>query len=716
MKISKSEDKKTKLKKLTDLKFIQKNYTNMMKIKNRQHFSPFYLLLFSTFFFFNFKGKKMESDNKENKGLELQYLDTGISPQKDFYSYVNGLWLKNTEIPADKTSWGSFNELQEKNQKKLHNILLEALEKKHLKKNSDEAKAILLYELGMDLEKIETDDARPIAYIFEKIKQLKNKSEVPEILAFLNRKGISTFFESYAYIDDKDTKAMALYLAVSGISLPDRDYYLKDQFLDTRNLYLEHMIKMFVFHGSSANEAKDKAESVLATETFLAKNMYSKVELRDPQLTYNKINFEDLNTTSPYLNLVEYLDINGYKKAFSAIVRQPKYMESLSEFINKNELQTIKDYLDWKTLTELSPYLSKKYREENWNFFNHSLLGSKEMQERWKTVLNVVNNNLGFALGKLYVKTEFSKDAKRAALKMVDNIKLTFKERIQKLDWMSEETKIKALEKLSTFMVKIGYPDVWKSYKELEFKKSESFVTAIIKSNEFEHRENVKSLNKKVDRKKWEMTPQTVNAYYNPPLNEIVFPAAILQAPFFNPESDNAVNYGGIGAVIGHEITHGFDDQGRHYDAEGNLNDWWTESDAKNFKERTQKLVSQFDEFTVLDSLHVNGELTLGENIADLGGATIAHQALLKANKESNSETKIDGFTAEQRFFMSWATVWRIKFRKKALENRILTDVHSPGMIRAFAPLTNLESFINAFDIKKGMPMYRNKENRVKIW
>ena len=662
---------------------------------------------------FSFRKNKLKNINIKNRGLELQYLDSEASPKQDFYEYVNGLWLKETKIPTDLTSWGNFNELQVDNEKILHNIVLDAISKDKLKKNSDEKKAITLYQLGMDEEKIEEKGITPINHLFERVENAKNISEIISTLAFLQKSGINSFLNTYAYIDEKNTKKMALYIGTSGISLPDRDYYLDKKYEKIKNKYEQHLESMFSLMGISTKESKNKARSIIKTETYLAQNMLSKVELRNPNITYNKYEYKDLEKLSPKINLVEYVNNLGYKNINSAIVKQPKYTKALSTLLKEDNLEELKHYLKWKILTSSAPYLPLKYRQENWDFYSRILLGSEKMKDRWKSVLGTVNESVGFALGKIYVKKQFPKEAKQIASVMVKNIKASFKNRIQNLDWMSDDTKTKAMDKLNTFVVKIGYPDKWENYKGLDIKDTDSFIGALMKSSQYELKRNIKSLTKEVDRKKWEMTPQTVNAYYNPVLNEIVFPAAILQPPFFNPKSDDAVNYGAIGAVIGHEITHGFDDQGRNYDAKGNLNNWWTEEDAEKFKKKTDELVNQFDQYTVLDNQPVNGKLTLGENIADLGGLTVAYDALMKANKNKGN---IDGFSPSQRFFMSWSTVWRIKYRDEALKNRLITDVHSPGMIRGFAPLTNLEAFMKAFHIDKGDKMFRAKDKRVRIW
>ncbi|BDD10251.1 endothelin-converting protein [Fulvitalea axinellae] len=662
--------------------------------------------------------KKMDTSQQHEHvhGLDVKNMDLQTYPGQDFYGYANGGWLARTKIPSDQTRWGSFGELAEENNNILRRILTEASESKKYKTDSDQGKAVTIYQLGMDSARISADGIKPLQAYFGQINALQNKQDLGKLLADLHNKGIGGFFGDYVYIDKKDSEKKTVYVVAGGTSLPDRDYYLKPSFEKVRGKYSLHLAKMFELLGDSKQTAEKEAALVLKMETALAKAQLSRVELRDPKRTYNKMSVADLDKKILGFNMKSYFASSGYTKVPYIIVQQPDFMTAMNGLIQSSSIEDIKTYLRWKLIDAVASYLPSEFETANWEFYAQTLKGAKEMKPRWKRVLGTVNGTVGFAVGKVYVEEVFPPEAKAKALEMVKDIQDVFSERINQLDWMSEETKVKAQNKLKAFRVKIGYPDKWETYEKLDISPKQSYVAAVISASEFERKKNIDDLHKPIDKTKWHMTPQTVNAYYSPVSNEIVFPAAILQPPFYDYKADAAVNYGGIGAVIGHEITHGFDDQGRQYDAKGNLNDWWTTADAERFTKKADKVVKQFDGYVVLDSLHVNGKLTLGENIADLGGITMAYYALQKYLARHGRPENIDNLTPEQRLFVSWATVWRAKYTDKALRNRLITDVHAPAMIRGFAPLSNLKEFEKAFSLKETDKMVRPDSIKIKIW
>ena len=684
-----------------------------MKGKLNQYF--FTPLLLSSLVGCGTGGEKAREKTQEH-GIELSNMDQKTRPGNDFYEYANGGWLARTEIPSDEIRWGSFSELNKSNEAILKNLLEKAVKSQQYAPSSDQGKAVSLYKIGMDTARIEKMGLQPIAPFLKKINALKNTKALPELLAHLHSYGIGGFFSQYVYIDKKDSKTNALYLVADGLGLPDRDFYTEVKFEKSRKQYKAHLQRMFELMGDPSAAASKKAAQVFELELSLAKKTLTRTERRDPKKTYNKMSLAGLNRSNPGFDFAKYFHKLGFGKIPYIIVEQPAFIQEVNALVQSTSVEQLKAYLQWKLINGSAAYLTKDVREQDWKFYSQQLRGAKEMKPRWKTVLASVNGKLGFALGQAYVDEVFPPEAKKKAQAMVNNIQATFGDRIDQLEWMSDETKQKAKQKLKSFGVKIGYPDKWESYEKLRLTPEMSFAEAYFSSNIFEHKKNVADLYKPIDKGRWFMTPQTVNAYYSPSKNEIVFPAAILQPPFYDYKADEAVNYGGIGAVIGHEMTHGFDDQGRQYDAEGNLKDWWTEADADRFDKRAQKVVKQFDEYVVLDSMHVNGKLTLGENIADLGGITLAYHALQKHMAENGRPEKIDGLTPEQRLFVSWATIWRCKYRPEALKDRLTTDVHAPAMIRGFAPLSNLNEFEDAFKLKETDKMVRADSLKIKIW
>lgn len=656
--------------------------------------------------------------NKKGVGINLANMDTTVSPGEDFFRYVNGNWIDNTEIPGDQGRWGSFQELREQNNKLLLEVLQDATSNTSYAASSDERKAAEFYRIGMDSLRAEQQGLQPLAPLQEKIKALKTKQALQEYLAFEDRRGGDAFFGFGVYPDLKNSKVMAAYLGAGGIGLPERDYYLNEdaKSKETRKRYQEHVARMFELMGE-ANPQK-KAETVLVIETQLAKSMLTKEEQRNPYNLYHKRSIKELNKLAPSVNWAKYLSDLGAPKLDTIIVTQPKYMEAYEKIVKSRPLEDVKTYLNWRLIDEAAPYLSNQFVQANFDFYSKYLRDVQEMSPRWKRVISVADNMIGEAIGKLYVAKAFPPEAKQQAQEMVENIKAAFGDRIRGLEWMSDSTKQKALQKLGTFTVKIGYPDEWRDYSGLtvEAGQDASYLGNILAGNEFNFERELEKLGKPVDRKEWGMTPQTVNAYYNPLFNEIVFPAGILQPPFYDYKADAAVNYGGIGAVIGHEISHGFDDQGSRFDAEGNLKNWWSEEDFDQFNSRTGKLVNQYNTYQPMDSVFVNGQFTLGENIGDLGGLNVAYDGLQRHLQEHGHPGELDGFTPEQRFFISWATIWRTKYRPEFLRTQVLTDPHSPAMYRGNGPLVNMEAFYEAFDIKEGDEMWRPESERVIIW
>ena len=533
--------------------------------------------------------------------------------------------------------------------------------------------------------------------------------------------GLNGFLNFSVFTDLKNSKGHAPYLSPGELGLPDRDYYTKedDDSKELRTKYKAHIAKMMSFIGKSKDEGIKMAEDILALETRMANVLLTKEVLRNPMMIYNKTSIQDLEESCSSINWKQYFKSTGVIDFDTIIVTQPAYFVELDNILKEGNVASWQNYLQWIVLNNGAGFLSRDIEKVNFDFYGKEMRGTEEMRPRWERVLDNENNTMGEAIGKLYVDEYFPPEAKIKAADMVANIIEAFGTRIKNLDWMTDTTKTKALEKLGKITIKIGYPDKWKDYAALDIKSFDdggSYFINNLNSRKWNYHDNIKKLGEKVDKSEWGMAPQIVNAYYSPLNNEIVFPAAILQAPFYNYKADAAVNFGGIGAVIGHEISHGFDDQGCRFDAEGNMNNWWTQTDTKQFGERTKALVDQFDAFEPLPGVNVNGAFTLGENIGDLGGINVGYDGLQLHINKTKRPADIDGFTAEQRFFMSWATIWRGKIRDEALKTRIATDVHSPEQYRAIAPLTNLETFHKAFNVKEGDKMYKKPEERIKIW
>ena len=660
------------------------------------------------------------AQSKDNKGMEKaickKNMDTAVKPGNNFYEYVNGGWIKEHPVPPEYSQYGAFTILYEQNQKKLRALIKKVSMEQEAPKGSIAQKIRDFYNSGMDTVTIEKMGIKPIEKELNKINNLASKKDVIAYMATMHRYGISPVFYFFTEADQRNSAMNIGNLYQGGLGLPDVDYYLNDDAASKklREAYVNHLTKMFMLKGDDATQAAKDAKAVMALETKLAQVSFTRVEQRDPVKNYNKMSLDQLKETAPGYDWNLFFETLGLKNPGDINVGQVKFFKGVSKLMHETDLDTWKAYLTWNLLDASANYLSKDFVEQNFDFYGKTLSGQPKMQPRWKRVLNVVSGGLGEALGQLYVEQYFPSSSKERMVTLVNNLRTAFGQRIEKLDWMTNETKKKALEKLGAITVKIGYPDKWRDYTKLEIVPN-SYFDNIIAVRTFNFNRDLNKIGKPVDKKEWGMTPQTVNAYYNPSNNEIVFPAAILQPPFFNPEADDAVNYGAIGVVIGHEMTHGFDDQGRQYDKDGNLNDWWTEADAKAFKEKTDKLVALYDNYVVLDSLHVNGKLTLGENIADLGGLNISYQAY-QNSLNGKTPAPIDGLTSDQRFYMGFAQVWRQSIRPKAMAQRLKTDVHSPGEARVNIPPFNIDAFIKAFNVKEGDKLYIPKDKRAYIW
>ena len=647
-------------------------------------------------------------------GIEKTNMDTNIRAQDNFYRHINGGWMNNNDIPNDKTAIGSFYDLRDKADDDVKAIIEELAATQHLKKGTDEQKVADLFRSYMNTGKRNTAGITPIQNIFDSINTIKNKKELARFFGSHSSLGISSPLALYISIDAKNSSRYATHIWQSGLSLPDRDYYLNEaeRFVKIREGYVAHIEKIFNIAG--LKETEIAAKNIMALETSLAGYHWTRVQTRDSEKRYNKFQTTNLASITDKFDWQAFLKAEGVEEQKDIIINQPDFIEGFGEIFDKTSLDVWKQYLTFQTLTSFSSYLTTDLDDENFNFFSKQLSGLKEQRPQWKRGVGVVNANLGEVIGKLYVARHFIPEAKSRMSNLVENLRNAYGASIDDLEWMSAETKKAAHVKLAAFTPKIGYPDRWEDYSALSI-KSDDLIGNLMNARQVASQKEIAKLGGPIRKWEWGMTPQTVNAYYNPTVNEIVFPAAILQAPFFNMKADDAVNYGGIGAVIGHEMGHGFDDQGSKYDAKGNLRNWWTEQDLAQFKERTDALVAQYANYQVFDDLFVNGELTLGENIGDLSGVTIAYKAY-KASLNGETAPIIDGLTGDQRFFIGYAQIWRSKIVEKSMRNRVATDSHSPGEFRALGSLSNMNEFYEAFDVNEGDAMYIAPEKRVKIW
>lgn len=646
-------------------------------------------------------------------GVDTAGFDRAVRPQDDFSRFVNGRWAERTPIPADRSSWGSFNALEDASDAAVHRIVEEAA-RAHAKPGTEPQKVGDLYASFMDTAKIEALGLKPLQPELARLAALKAAGELPGTFAHLARLGVAGPFVTLVMPDQKNSRANTVTVSQSGLGMPDRDYYLRpDPKLEaTRKAYAEYVTRLLTLAGRA--DAAGAAQRIVALETKLAEKQWERAKNRDRNATYNKMTVAQLAALTPSFDWAAYLKAAGVGQATEVVVRQPDYLQALDAILTATPVSTWQEYLTYRLLSAYTDELPREYVQASFDFRGKTLAGLQEMRPRWKRGVDEVEGALGEAAGKLYVERNFKPEAKARMDALVRNLLAAYRVAIDSLEWMSPETKAQAQAKLAKFTVKIAYPDKWRDYSALEIRPGD-LLGNVVRANAFAYDDMVDRLGKPVDRSRWGMTPQTVNAYYNATNNEIVFPAAILQPPFFNVDADDATNYGAIGAVIGHEISHGFDDQGRKSDGDGNLRDWWTAADAKAFEGRATKLANQYGSYVPIDSLHINGRLTLGENIGDLSGLAVAYRAY-RMSLGGKEPPVIDGFTGDQRFFLGWAQVWRTKMRDEALRNQLLTNPHSPGMYRAFVPLTNLDAFYRAFDVKPGDGMYRAPEERVKIW
>ena len=643
-------------------------------------------------------------------------MDLSISPGKNFYLYANSGWMKNNPLPADKSRFGAFDKLAEENKEKIKSIIEDAAATKS--EPGTVAQQIGdFFASGMDTVQVEKDGISPIQPIIDKINAIETKDDLIDVVAQMHHIQSYPLFYFFAEADGKNSDMMIANIYQNGLGMPDRDYYTEtgEQADKIKTAYKDYIKNLWKLMGKSDDEATAIADKIMTFENRMAEASNTRLENRDPQATYNKVNIDGLKEMAPGMDWSKFFTALKIDVPADINVYQPKYLAEIGNMIQDEDLNVWKDYLITHEVREMAPYLSSDYVDANFEFYGKTLSGKQEQEPRWKRVLTTTSGALGEAIGQLYVKKYFPPEAKARMEKLVENLRIAFGERIKDVDWMSDSTKQEALAKLNKITVKIGYPNKWRDYSGLSISK-DCYATNVLNSNRFDFDYDVAKIGKPVDKEEWHMTPQTVNAYYNPSSNEIVFPAAILQPPFFYLAGDDAVNYGAIGVVIGHEMTHGFDDQGRQFDKEGNLNDWWLPEDAEKFAAKSQVLVDLFDSIVVKDSIHANGKLTLGENIADLGGLNIAYQAFHNTLKGKDEPAKIDGFTADQRFYLAYARVWAQNIRDEEMLRRVKEDVHSLGEHRVNGPLPNLQAFVNAFDIQDTDSLFIAESARAKIW
>lgn len=661
-----------------------------------------------------------QPQEKNPGGIDLSLMDTEVRPQDDFYNYVNGTWMKNTEIPDDKTRWGSFNELRENTDADVLNILKEAANDPKLDTSADEAKAVQLFQLINDTIARNEQGVKPLIPHLARISKINSLADIQTYLEETLPKGGRALFSFGVSADAKDSNKNVPQLYPGSLGI-ERDYYLKDD-EDSKKIktaYLAHVTRMFGFIGKSAEEASAIADQVIKVETQLAAARLDKVARRDPAKRYNPRTTKELSKITTSITWPKYFSAIGVEGIEEIVLTDLGYFSALDQVMKNNSVEDIKAYLWWTLIDGTAGRLSMEMDRANWDFYSKTLRGAIAQEPLEQRSIRTVNWTLGEALGKLYVAQKFPPEAKAQMIELVGNLIKAYKSRINALEWMDDATKAKAIEKLEKTNVKVGYPDKWKDYSSLSLTNDAGEATyfdAMVNVAAYEFAENIAKLGEPVDKSKWYMSPQTVNAYYNPPYNEIVFPAAILQPPFFDFTADAAVNYGGIGGVIGHEISHGFDDSGADYDADGNLVNWWTEKDLNEFNGLGDRLADQYSAIEVLEDTFINGKFTLGENIGDLGGIHAAFDALALHHQDNGKPEAIDGFSAEERFFLSWGTIWRAKIRDEALKNQVRTDPHSPGYNRATQPLKNMNAFYTTFDVKEGDGMYLAEEDRVYIW
>lgn len=649
------------------------------------------------------------------KSVNLANLDTTVAAGADFYQYACGGWMKEHPLKPEFSRYGVFEQLMETNREQLR-ALVEELKAAPQEEGSVAQKIGMLYELALDSVKMNEDGFEPVKEELAAIRDLGTKAELSKMVAYLHKEGITPYFALYVGADEKNSSMNIVQLYQAGLGMGDRDYYLQNDetFSKIREAYKAYISRLFVLAGHSPEQADAAVTAVMNVENGIAKISFSREEMRDSQKNYNKMSCADFIKSNDALDWNAYFSAMGLDSIPELDAKQFAYYKKLGDFLKTVSLDDQKSYLAFNLLRAAAPYLSDNFVNANFDFYGKTMSGKQELEQRWKRALSTVNGVLGEAVGQMYVAKYFPASSKEKMLTLVGNLQKALGERINNLEWMGDSTKLKAQEKLAAFTVKIGYPDKWRDYSALEIKQ-DSYWANVRRSSIFEMDYMLADAGKPVDKSRWYMTPQTINAYYNPTTNEICFPAAILQPPFFDPEADDAINYGAIGVVIGHEMTHGFDDQGRNYDKEGNLTDWWTADDATRFTERANKLVAQYDNILVLDTMHANGSYTLGENIADQGGLLISHQAYLNS-LQGQTPAVIDGFTGEQRFYLGYATLWAQNIRDEEIVRLTKMDPHSLGKWRVNAALKNIDAFYEAFGIKEGDAMYMQPADRVNIW
>lgn len=651
----------------------------------------------------------------ENLSIDRSDMDLTKTPGEDFYLYSNGNWIKNHPVPNDKTQFGSFTVISDNNKIQLKELVLGVAKTKN-KTGSNAQKIADFYNSGMDTVKINTEGIQPILEDLKSIDKISNTDELAIEIGNMHTNGYHPIFYFANTQDSKNSSKEIAIIYQGGLSLPDVDYYLskEERTLNIKSEFKTLVTKMFAYSGSSEEDAKKSAGIVLDIETQLAQNSFSRLEQRDPFANYNKVDLEGLKAISPNFNWSGYFNAIGLEYTQEINAAQKKFVTGISDLSKDISIEDWKVYLKWNVMNSAAGYLSQDFEQASFDFYGGVLSGQKEKEVRWKSVTSTTDHALGEALGQLYVEKYFPPQAKERMLKLVDNLKISFANRINNAEWMQDSTKQKALDKLNSIMVKVGYPDKWKDYSKLAI-STESYFGNVKATRQFDFADGISKIGKAYDKSQWGMSPQTVNAYYSPNSNEIVFPAAILQPPFFYMDADDAVNYGGIGVVIGHEMTHGFDDQGRNFDKDGNLNNWWTEADTKAFETRKQVIVEQYNNYVELDSLHVDGELTIGENIADLGGLNISLDAFLTTEQAKTNDT-IAGFNPQQRFFLSYSKLWRQNILNEELTRRLKEDVHSPGDARVNAALFNLDQFYANFKINENDRLFIAEDQRAKVW
>jgi putative endopeptidase len=667
------------------------------------------------------EGQKANSATKptpatEIHGFDPANLDRNAQACQDFNQFANGGWMAHNPVPPAYARWGKFEELAEKNRNVLHDILEEAAHKKNLKPGSLEQKVGDFYASCMDEQRIEAEGIKPLEPEFQRINAIKDLAGLEAEVARMHNFGLRGLFGFGAAQDFKKSTEVIAQAVQGGLGLPDRDYYTKEDpdSAKLRDAYVQHIAKMLTLAGDGADTANKEAKTIFDIERKLAEASKTRIERRNPEGNYHKISIAEVNELTPHFSWTEYLNARGVNGVKEINVGQPDFFKALDHLLTTVPIEDWKTYLRWHVLNSTASLLSSAFVQEDFNFNGHILSGTQEILPRWKRCVAGADNVLGEAVGQFYVQRTFTPQAKARAQVMVKNLIAALQSDLSTLSWMSDATRQRAIAKLNAFMRKIGYPDVWRNYEALTITRG-TYAENVRRGAEFELRRNLNKIGQPVERTEWGMTPPTVNAYYNPSMNEIVFPAGILQPPFYDPKADDAVNYGGIGAVIGHEMTHGFDDQGAKFDSEGNLVDWWTKDDFANFKSRTDCVVKQFDSYEIEPGVHVKGQLVVGESVADLGGLTVAYAAFKKA-QAGKPEKLIDGFTPEQRFFLGWAQVWASTIRPEEARRRVVTDPHPPARFRVNGPLSNMPQFATAFQCKAGDPMVRPPEQRCQIW